>query len=153
MRRLTLRCAVAVLAVALSGCVTTVARIADDPQGYADRPVQIRGTIERGISIPFVDQSVYLFADDTGKALLISNESLETDTTIMVRGRVVAFPEDRSKEAVADATARLEQLLVSSGLADENKAGRIASAIAGAAGSIAERLGGLFLIVHEAGGS
>ena len=141
--------ALAAVVVLVAGCVTTVSQIAEDPQSYRDRPVLIRGTIERGISVPLVDLSVYLFSDETGKALLVSKDKIEAGGTITIRGRVIAFPKDETKAAVAETTKRLAELLVSSGLADESKADRIAGAITGVAGTIAEGLGGLFLIVHE----
>lgn len=138
------------IAFVWAGCATTVAEIGENPGAYQEESVLLHGQVTESIAVPLVDQSVSLFTDGTGKALLISVEPFPEDTELSIRGRVLAFPERRTKDAVDGATERLSRALVDEGVADEATATRISGAITKVASRLAERLGALFLIVHEA---
>lgn len=136
-------------ALLLAGCVTTVAEIAEDPQAYAERTVLLEGRVLESISIPFADQSVSVFADETGKALIIASSTFEKEVDLTIRGRVLAFPEEQTTEAVARTTRNLSQSLVDAGIVGADRADRLADAIVRVASKLADRLGALFLIVQD----
>jgi hypothetical protein len=132
----------------LAACVTSVDEIRSDPQHYRERTVVLRGRVVESIGVPFVDQAISLFEDETGRAIVVSKEPFASDVELSLRGRVVAFPEERTKESVAEAAGNLAEVLVETGFADTEKAARIATTLIEVASRFAERLGGLFFLVH-----
>jgi hypothetical protein len=139
----------AAIGLLCTACTTTVGEIGADPGAYQDKTVLLRGEVTESIAVPLIDQSVSLFSDGTGKALLISVEPFPEDSELTIEGRVLAFPEQRTKEAVDEATERLSRALVDAGMADTDAATRISAPITKVASRLADRLGALFLIVHE----
>ena len=131
-------------------CATTtpISSISEDPQKYSGKTVLIDGEVLNVIHIPFVDSSLFLFGDGEWKAPVVSPVLHEKGETFRLTGRVMAFPEEGSKEASHTVVRAIADFLVEQQLVEEDKAEKTGNTVLKALYRLSEGLGQVFFIIE-----
>lgn len=148
-KRLIIFVLVASLAMLSFGCVTTVSRIQEDPQKYSDKTVSFKGEVMNVINIPLVDASVFLFGNEEDKVPAVSSMRHTKGEKYIMKGKVIAFPEDDSKEASEAVVTAIEEFLVEHDLVKKDKARRVGEAVLSGLYKVSEDLGRVFFVLEE----
>ncbi|MBN2049040.1 MAG: hypothetical protein JW760_01240 [Spirochaetales bacterium] len=133
------------------GCVTAtpISRIVENPQAYSGKTVLIDGEVLQVINIPLVDSSLFLFGDDQWSVPVVSSTPHEKGELYRLSGRVMAFPENDSKEASREAVWAIADFLVEQDIVDEKKAEKTGEAVLKGLYRLSEELGRVFFVIEE----
>ena len=149
MKRYTFLILIMVLLFLTIGCVTPIADISENPQKYSGKEVVINGTIFNVVNIPLVDSSLFLFGDEENKIPVVSSVKHEKGEAYLLKGRVMAFPEEGSKEASREVIGSIADFLVEKEVVEEKKADKAATSILKGLYRLSEGLGQMFFIIEK----
>lgn len=150
MKRFTLYVLVMAGVLTFFSCVTAtpISRIAENPQAYSGKNVLIDGEVLQVINIPLVDSSLFLFGDDQWSVPVVSSIPHEKGESYRLSGRVMAFPENDSKEASKEAVQTIADFLVEREIVDAKKAEKAGDTVLKGLYRLSEGLGQVFFIIE-----
>lgn len=140
---------VVTLALFTFSCATEIPAIQKDPQRYSGKTVAIRGEVMNVINIPLVDVSIFLFGNSEVKAPAFSSVKHTRGEEYVMKARVMAFPEDETKDASEDSIRAIADFLVEHDIAESGKAEKVGAAVLNGLYKVSEGLGRLFFLIEE----
>ena len=132
-----------------TSCVTTISAIKENPQKFAGKTLDIKGTVTNVINVPFTEFQVFLFADDNSKTAVFSISNHKKEETFILSGLVVTFPENATNDTADAAAKSLSDYIIKMDLAKPDKVKKIAGIILGVIRTISKGLGGEFFIIEQ----
>ncbi|MBI9103799.1 MAG: hypothetical protein JEY99_15390 [Spirochaetales bacterium] len=140
---------VAFTIVFLSACVTTPAKIDQDPGRYNGTLVKVRGEVEKIYKIPLTDISVFLLRDDEIAVPVVSLVEREEGGKVVVNGEVWAFPEEGMNAGSIEAVEAVEGFLVENDLVGKERGRQVAALVLTAVQKLAAGLGEIWFIIEK----
>lgn len=134
----------------LSGCVTTLQKVKEDPQQYVGKVIQIHGDITKVQKIPLIKFSVFLFTETEGASVVVFTSKERSETSgITIKGKVLAVEEDMVNDASSGAVNCLTDFLVDHNFASREKAEKIAVTAMKIVKVLSMKAGSIFFIIEE----
>ena len=132
-----------------SGCVTTIAKIAEDPQEYSGKKIVLSGTIDLAVTIPFTRLYIFTFTDSTGSVVVFSEKKHVKGESLKLTGSVVSFPGEGLKSESKKSAVWLKDFLIENDLVSKEIAQGVADVIIKTCKGIAGGLEKIFFIKEE----
>jgi len=148
-KTITLIICIIMLLFTLTGCITTIAEIRNNPQKYSDRPVLLSGEIDIAVQIPFTETYIYTFKDKTGTIVVFSGIKHKTGDSIILSGSVIAFPEQEMDRDSKKTAAWLKKILIENKLVGKEIARNAADIIIKINSGISGGLGKIFFVKEK----
>jgi hypothetical protein len=139
-----------VVVMVFTGCTTQIARLKQNPQEYLGKIVALSGSVTKSVKIPLTGFFVFLYEDSSnGPIAVFSTKEHKEGESFVLKGKVIAFPEEGTNQAAADATAYITDLLVNHNFAKRKTAETIAVGALKVIKTVSKGLGSVFFLVEE----
>ena len=142
-----------ILALALiltaTACTTSLATIKSNPDRYAGEAVNIQGTLELKLPIPFTSIGVYILDDSTASMVIIGPADYQTGQTISTRAQVIGISKSDAVQTAKNSVDQIAEALVSREIAEPAQARKVASVVVKAVSKISGPIAGSYLLVDS----
>jgi len=134
--------------LATTGCVTSVGRIADDPDSYSGQVMKIKGEAGKGFTIPLTEIYVFLLKGKEASVPVVAMNKADQGSIVVIEGTVWAFPEEGMNAGSIEAVDAVQAFLIDHELVSEKRARDASALVLTAVGKLAAGLGNIWFVIE-----
>lgn len=130
-----------------TACTTSLESIKNRPQRYAGEQVNIQGTLDHKLPIPFTPVGVYILNDSTASMVLIGPTDYQAGQKIKTRAQVIGVSEGDAVQAAQNTVQKIADTLISQQIVTATDARKVASAVVTVVSKISGPIFGSYLLI------